>query len=301
MDEGCGQGGWTDAQWGRILAAVSEEASRARVAASVLPIYGPIAPGAQVVPADELTVAHDDRDGEPRLEVDDVKTVRIVTLQAEVSIKAAQMADPDIATALFLFRRTANLLARLEDALVFTGRPPAPRGGRNSFPDLFRVRGEVQWPGLLDAGRGTPDGVEGERRAANDGGRDDDSGPGQRLVTAIVDAISRLEGRGYGAPFVAVVGDGLFRDATTPNGSLVMPRDRIEPYLSGSLLRSSTIPEREGIVASLAGNPIDIALAQDMTAQFLQITREPRYLYRVYERLAVRVKDADAIVTLDLA
>ena len=33
---------WTDEQWARVNQAIQEEAHRARVAANVLPLYGPL-------------------------------------------------------------------------------------------------------------------------------------------------------------------------------------------------------------------------------------------------------------------
>ena len=56
-------------------------------------------------------------------------------------LRGAQMADPEMTSALTLFRRAANVLARLEDAVVFRGLVPElpnatnsvePAGGRSA-------------------------------------------------------------------------------------------------------------------------------------------------------------------------
>ena len=39
-------------------------------------------------------------------------------------MRGAQMADPEMTSVLALFRRAANILARLEDAVVFRGLVP---------------------------------------------------------------------------------------------------------------------------------------------------------------------------------
>ena len=58
----------------------------------------------------------------------------MATLQVTVRLRGAQMADPEMTSALTVFRRAANVLARLEDAVVFRGlyrnRRTSPASGR---------------------------------------------------------------------------------------------------------------------------------------------------------------------------
>jgi uncharacterized linocin/CFP29 family protein len=122
---------------------------------------------------------------------------------------------------------------------------------------------------------------------------------GEELVPLIVEATGSLEERGYLAPFSVMLGNKLFELAYTPsNGSLVLPRDRIEPFVGSQLLRSSTIAPHEGVVVSLAGEPVDVIVAVDASPQFLYLDTEARYVFRVFERFAPRIKDPDAIVQL---
>ena len=48
---------------------------------------------------------------------------------------------------------------------------------------------------------------------------------------------------------------------------------------------------------ALGGEPIELVVATDMSLQFLQVTETPNYLFRVYEKLALRIKSTDAVVT----
>jgi hypothetical protein len=41
---------WTEEQWARVKQVIQEEASRARVAATFLPLYGPLPPDTDFVP-----------------------------------------------------------------------------------------------------------------------------------------------------------------------------------------------------------------------------------------------------------
>ncbi len=136
------------------------------------------------------------------------------------------------------------------------------------------------------------------------------------LMQAIVDAIDSLEDNGYVAPYVCVFGRNPFKAAFTPiNNSTVLPRDRIEPLIGRELLHASGIDipphkidlynlDREewqsrGMLLSMASEPIDLALAAEATPEFRQVDVEGRYVFSVFERFALRIKDAKAIVPLN--
>src|SRR5262249_62297568 len=61
------------------------------------------------------------------------------------------MADPDMTSVLAMFRRAANVLARLEDAVVFrglvSGPPIAPEGGAPA-PMIWEITGGGGMHGL---------------------------------------------------------------------------------------------------------------------------------------------------------
>jgi hypothetical protein len=136
------------------------------------------------------------------------------------------------------------------------------------------------------------------------------------LMQAIVEAINSLEDNGYVAPYVCVFGRNPFKEAFTPiNNSTVLPRDRIEPLIGRELLHASGIdipPHRlddlyklnrqewqsRGVLLSMANEPIDLALAAEATPEFRQVDLEGRYVFYVFERFALRIKDAKAIVPL---
>ena len=102
-----------------------------------------------------------------------------------------------------------------------------------------------------------------------------------------------------------VLGQGLFLVAQTPDvGSLVMPQDRIIPFLGGGpLLRSSTLDALNGysgVVVALGGSPIELVVASDVSLQFLQLTSEPAFVFRVSEKIALRIKEPRAIAQLSM-
>ncbi len=89
-----------------------------------------------------------------RLSIDDRDTIRLATLQVVVAVRNAQMADPELASALALFRRAANVIARLEDAVVFRGLTsprsgePAQPAGVSGLPRIWQVTGALQAKGI---------------------------------------------------------------------------------------------------------------------------------------------------------
>jgi uncharacterized linocin/CFP29 family protein len=135
------------------------------------------------------------------------------------------------------------------------------------------------------------------------------------LQAIIINAINSLEDSGYVAPYVCVFGRKPFQAAFTPiNNSTVLPRDRIEPLIGRELLHASGIdilpyqPGRyainterwpgRGVLLSMANEPIDLAFAAEATVEFRQVEVDGKYVFSVFERFALRIKDAQAIVPL---
>jgi uncharacterized linocin/CFP29 family protein len=137
------------------------------------------------------------------------------------------------------------------------------------------------------------------------------------LMQAIVQAINSLEEEGYVAPYVCIFGRNPFEAAfISINNSTVLPRDRIEPLIGRGLLHASAIdvvphmfglydpkPDEgewrsRGVLLSMADEPIDLALAAEAQPEFRQVNLAGRYVFSVFERFALRIKDTKAIVPL---
>jgi uncharacterized linocin/CFP29 family protein len=294
---------WTDEQWARLNQVIQEEATRARVAATLLPLIGPL-------PADTDFVRAEIIPANAPLRINDRNTIQLATLQVRVEVRGAQMADPEMVSVLALFRRAANVLARLEDAVVFRGLAPAegttgivPHGGVAGLPLIWEIHGGQETPGLWGPPPPAPWPWGQPFPAPQPWQFVEVATKGEDLVRAVSQAIGELEGHGHFGPFAAVLGNGLFLVAQTPDpGSLVLPQDRISPFLGGSsLLRSSTLDAYNGfsgVVVALGGMPVELVVASDLACQFLQVTQLPTFVFRVREKIALRIKEADAIVRL---
>jgi uncharacterized linocin/CFP29 family protein len=293
---------WTDEQWNKVRQVVYEEARRARVAGNFLPLYGPLEPDARFV-AREVTY---DPFKSPDLEaagvsVSDSDTLRLTTLQVNVYLRGAQVADPELESALLAFRRAASLVARVEDDIIFRGQagadqdappedevvvdesvePPERKLRAQTFG--YSVRGGQRIRGLLDTIRQPRGEITG-----ND------------LVTAVTKAISQLERLRHFGPFACALSHEYFDLVQTPNeDSLVLPQDRILPFLGGgTLVRCSSLPANTGLIVALSGAPIDLVVGTDISVGFLQVTTSPWFVFRVYEKVVLRIKQSDAIAPL---
>jgi uncharacterized linocin/CFP29 family protein len=279
---------WTEEQWARVNLAIQEEAQRARTAAKFLPLYGPLPPDTDFVRKVEILPLPipPPPPGTP-LSVNDRTIIELATLQVKLHLRGAQLADPELGSVLSAFRRAANILARVEDALVFNGQP-----GPNTLPPGVPPNiGAELIGGQLSAGLVGLGGVTAVPPVVT----------GNDLVEAVTDAIGKLENNGHFGPFAVALGQPFFGLAQQPNSTFpqVTPQEQIVPLLGGgSLYRCSAIPPINGVVVALGGKPIELVIATDVSAQFLLLNATPTYVFRVYEKLVLRIKSTDAVVTL---
>jgi uncharacterized linocin/CFP29 family protein len=325
--------GWTEEQWNRICSTVTEEAQKARVAAQLLPVSGP--EDASTVAVPKFTLRHEENletpnvrnpeytgpiqppyeankkppkrdwygvDPPERLAVDSYPTLWLTRISVNVFLHSHEIADPELSAALVMFRRAANHIARLEDIVIFNGRPgddQVPLGEKllDRIPSVYHVKGRGPVAGIFVPLEGQPDGRSREEVPKTPVPIEDKTG-GPKLVRAIVNAIDKLEEKAQLGPYACVLSHTLFELACSPTDNLVLPRDRILPFLQGPLVRTSTILPGWGAVIALSGNPLEIVVASDIDVRFLQTTLEPRFVFRVSERIALRIKEDSAIAIL---
>lgn len=197
--------------------------------------------------------------------------------------------------------RAASALARWHDVLFFVGidnadikqKPPGVETGRlvtTGSPVSLREA-------AIQAEGAAPNPVLVSGTAVNEG-----------LVAAVYKAVLELETRGYFNTYHLVLGEKLWEELYRPSqGSLVLPRDRIEPtLLGGHIHRSTTLPSDEALIASLDGPTFDCVIVGSMTqhpsfeALPTLVKNETLYQARVVERFAPRVRENQAIVRLQI-
>ena len=196
--------------------------------------------------------------------------------------------------------RAASALARWHDFLFFVGLEERQKPG-----DL--PKGVI--PTGVDTGRPITNTVPVSlRQAALTAERDlkikspiPVLGPllNEGLVTAVYGAVLELESRGYYNTYHLVLGEKLWEELHRPtNGSMVLPKDRIEPtLLGGHCHRTTTLPHDEALLASLDGPTFECVIAGSLDQHprfdvLAPVTRgETPYQYRVVDPF-VRVPSA---------
>lgn len=308
--------GWTEDQWNRILTVVQEEAQRGRVAAQVLPLVGPEAGDTVAVPSYRLKIDKN------RLGVDSDPTLYLTRLAVNVHVRTREAADPQLSAVLTMFRRAANFIARAEDALVFNGRgTKGPLTGiSGDINAVITINEDIPTP--LD-GLCPTDSKKADWNAPHEiKVADTDPRLGDRIVTGIIESINELDAQGQLGPYGCVLSPFLFQAICTPNDNLVLPRDRILPFLQAPLLRASVLPETPpkpapppgrgapgapaapppeawGVVVALSGNPVELDVARDIGVRYLQTSADDaRLVFRVSEKVALRIKEPKAIARL---
>src|SRR5688572_13589802 len=146
--------GWSEDHLSRIRTTVAEEAQRARVLAQALPLSGPEDGSTIEVPSYALGAQPNPLNPPPpsRLTVNSQPNLPIATIAINVQLRSHEVADPNLTAALGMFRRAANYIARIEDALIVNGRlgpnlpPPVGIAG---IPPVFTVQGVAGAPGLV--------------------------------------------------------------------------------------------------------------------------------------------------------
>jgi uncharacterized linocin/CFP29 family protein len=268
---------WSDAQWQKVNDCVTEAFGKSSVASAFLPCYGPLPGSTETVRNERL-----DEASKPltvTLDADhDAVNLRLVNLTVKVELSSEQVADETLSNAILAFRRAANIIAQEEDRIVFEGygRSIPQKDSPYVFNSIDPQAGLADLPARLSP----------PPRFSDFDGR------GLAVVSEVVRAIHTLEDDHHTGPFACILGNDIFDRAYEPSDSLVLPADRITPLLKGGpLLRSGRMDNTTGIVVSLAGNAVDIVVGTPPTVQFLQRTTDAKFLFRVYERFVLRIRD----------
>jgi uncharacterized linocin/CFP29 family protein len=267
-----------------------------------------------------------------RLTVESLPLKLLTTIAINVHVRTHEAADPELGAVISMFRRAANLIARTEDALMFNGQaaaaavpPGAPAGGvvanvtggspqygllgRQQFGLPNFVAGWAAGGAGFPAAPGFPIARGGATVAAAPVAGQASTvvlqaglagGPlGQEIVQAVSKALGSLESCGYTGPFACVLGSTLFDAVHEPTAALILARDRILPFLEGGpLLRCTLIDPDQGLIVAYGSGQVEQVLASDICVKLLQVSEEPRYVFRICERVALRVRDWNAVVNI---
>jgi uncharacterized linocin/CFP29 family protein len=270
---------WSGDVWAALDAAVHDEFHRSAVGLKFIPFYGQI-DNAMTVPADVLDL--------DTMTIDESAVIALVELGVEFGLTRQQTAaEAQNQTGVALATRAANLLAQAEDRIIFSG------DAALDDPLFKRVqkRSGDAGPGLL----GVADQAIAVQPVSDNPKRYMDN-----TFTAVVEACAMLQQQGQNGPFALALHSDVYADTlASPPTSLVMPADRIRPLVALGMYGTGMLPPLTGVVVSVGGNTMDLVVGVEPTTEFVQVSTDGFYRFRVFERFALRVKDRTAVVRLN--
>jgi hypothetical protein len=287
---------WGPEVWQRIDAAVKEEIARSRVASKFLPIAH-VAAKTTTVPADIVNPTTQQNVTINALSIDETATTRIIEYWVEFSLTPAQVEEeaaaaashglhahheqhhPDLghpprhhhhhemaSTGISVATRAANILAQVEDSVIFQGQnvfdhtglnPPGMNPGSglidgNNSPVNYRVDPTTLDLGLLNLqlpddvmnGRLLPplpsDQIVPVSPAQTAGGLNLYQ---EKTVAAIARAFSILQGKGQYGPYALALQTGPFADANSPLATtLITPAEPMRHLMAAGFHGTGTLP-----------------------------------------------------------
>jgi hypothetical protein len=294
---------WTDDIWNSIDKAVADEHKLTAVAAQFLTPPVPDSSMDGTVPADVVL----EGDGSGILSVDESEKRSIVEIAVQYRVRQSQVEqETQMKTAESLATRAANLLAKGEDLLIFQGLAAlddplftshkivlrVPRSNKPSSPvDAFlfgnntqRIQVKQSEPGLY----------------------------GDNTYAAVAEAYATLQENHYGRQAL-VLPSTIYADTfATRATTLEIPAitaDRIKGLIGNFVFGTSTLPGLQtngganpgkGVLLALDGNTMELVVQVGPTVEV--VTQEGGtgdFIFNVYERFALRLKDPKAVFELD--
>jgi hypothetical protein len=296
---------WNTDIWNAIDKAVADEHKLTAIAAQFL--TPPVPDGSMdgTVPADTVQAGEDGI-----LSVDESEMRSIVEIAVQFRVRQSQVEhEAQTKTAESLATRAANLLAKGEDLLIFQGLTALeaplfasktvvlrlPKSKKPSSPvDAFLFPNEQIIP------------VHPSESSA--------SGPlyGDNTYAAVAEGYARLQENHYGRQAL-VLPSTIYADTfATRATTLEIPAitaDRIKGLIGNFVFGTSTLPALDkngrdkpakGVLLALDGNTMDLVVQMGPTVEV--VTQEGGsgdFIFNVYERFALRLKDPKAVVELD--
>lgn len=325
MNEAIAKLPWTDRQWDMVQQAVKQEAERTRVPGKSLraakadpkdvavPGYAlgnanlPLSPN----PATNAALAGLIAPAQRR-DVNSDPTVYLTTLSKLVYLRNREVDDADLEAALTYFRRAGAEIAQAENALLLNGRglgggPAAAGPIPGVAPDIIvnalpPAAGPVV-PGLCDplALVAPPIvGVPLPSPAAITAAGSFDAAFGGEVLGAVSRATAQLETSAYYAPFAMVASTPVWTAINQPSAMSLLPaRLAIERILQGGPLMHSALLQAPYALVFAHDNPeLEQVVARDIRVKFLHASEEPRFVFRISVRTALRVRDRNAIAIM---
>lgn len=277
---------WQGTQnWDEIDKAVDDE-NQLKVAARFLPPY-PL-PGATSAPHGIINPKT-----RPILSIQQSDMIPLIEMGVQFGLTEAQVDDEaNSHMGVTLAHRADALLDLAEDLVIFQGNT-----GLND--PVFQI---VQTDGS-DAGKGLVFAPPTEQVIPVFPVEVDPTDPnqnryGENTFGAVAQAFALLQRTHYGR-CALVLHTNVYADTYAAlEETLAVPAERIKGLVSDLFYVSSALPPFTGILVAIDGDTMDLVVGQAPITTFTQVSNS-QYLFRLYERITLRLKDPTAVVRLE--
>ena len=235
------------------------------------------------------------------------ETKTMVEIHTQFSLTNAQVThEADQKTCLTLARMAAKAIALAEDAYFFQLSDRDPANLKVRLPGNVTID---NWDRRFDFGLL----AEANPSDADDNKADKVTKPipvhrlpagslatwGENTFKAVTAGISKLVAKGQAQNYALFLPTEVYADTSVPPSpaSLVITADRIKPLVEGGYYSSGVLPEDEGLLVALGGEPTKLYIGCEAAAEFVR-QEGAKYFFRVVERVQYVVRDPRSLVLL---
>ncbi len=255
---------WLQAHEAAIQQVITTETEQGGLAHRMVPVV--------TVPEQTRTVSIDRLNYASGI-VDDQTQTDIERFADPVAIPKLQTDDPDPARAFVAIRRSSQQLARRHDERVF----------RKEIADQIETAETATDPEFQRIVT-----ITAVNKSIGDG-----------AVTAVADAISKLDSEGYRSAYAMVASNTLWTELhRRGTGSATLPIDAVRALMDdGPVQRSSVLKGGDALLLSLGEGRVDRIVAEPPRLAFIDQSATARQ-FELYERFVPRLRETRSAVLL---
>lgn len=281
---------WDENTWKEINDAVLTEVGKVRITQKVFPAMA-LNSNATEVPNEAIKF--------PDLVIEEGKTKAFVEIYQEFSLTSTQvMKEAESKICKTLARMAAKSIALAEDTVIF-------QGTNGQLPANVRAdSADSALGGLLSdaAPRGADDTDPNQVSKPIEIDPVDRPGViwGERTFAAVAAGIAKLVRKAQAPNYALFLPTIAYADTFAPPGdeSLVTTADRIKPLVEGGFYGTGTLPDGQGLLVALGGEPTGIYVGREATTEFVR-KEGSKYFFRAVERVQFVARDPRAFVLLN--
>src|SRR5262245_10599390 len=276
---------WDQSRWDTINQLVHDASKEMRLIRPLLKLYGKQGDYVSTIAGHGLTVEPD-----KPLSIDSHQNLKPVKLSCEFKLSQEQFYDEDAVHTLAI--EAAYRVAQAEDAVILHGNSEVTKQFLKSLNVVADLQDQI---GLFQTPKLPPEQLPWPRLPPPPAPPPD----GESILDNLVQGIKDLQEKGRYAKYAAIVGLGLYEQAMRPRGGRTFSAEIYEIRLllvENGFVYCPAAPDRAGVIFSLSGDGIKIAVPVDTRVEFVEEKKD--VTLQVVEQIRLLVDIPQAVVGL---